>query len=344
MQRKLSDRNVWGFESKRRLGRSAYHEASVFFFLSILNVEVFSDERQRHEQMRTPARQVRESSANRSFERERIMSALIADRLLRHVDEGKFVVPPFPEVAQRVTELVSNPEASAASVADLIHKDPGLASELLRYANSSALGGRVEIVSVHQAIVHLGIERVSQVVLSASMRSGVFSAPAYSGLIKHQWRRSVATALASKRIARILAENVEVAFLCGLLWKIGSTLALRGMIEIAKGRRLPSPDEAEVLSEDLNDRFREAATKAWNLPEVVSSALSADEAAGARLAQSSIASLASTIAGQLAEAEPLDIESLTATPEAESLNLYPEQIEELEMQAESFRAELEAMP
>jgi len=248
------------------------------------------------------------------------------------------------EVAQRVTELASDPDSSAAVFVELVHRDPGIASELLRYANSAALAARVEIVSVRQAVVHLGIQRVSQVALAASLRSGVFDAQAYAGLAKLHWTHSIATALVAKRIARLLTENVEVAFLCGLLWRIGATLVLRAIGEFAEGASLPDEDEADLLADELNERFREAASEAWNLPTVVARALTTRTFVGEKPIEACIASLAHDIAPQLLSDEPLDIEAYTARPEAECLNLYPEHFDELAALAEELRAELEAMP
>lgn len=266
-----------------------------------------------------------------------------AEALHRHIEDGRFQVPPISEVAARLTELTSNPDVSAAAIVELVHHDPGLASALLRYANSAALGARVEIVSVHQAVVHLGIECVTQVALAASLRSGVFDAPAYAVLTKAHWVRSISTALVAKRIARLLAQNVEVAFLCGLLWPIGAMLVLRALGEMPTRSGLPAEDEADVLATEMNERFREAAIEAWSLPKVVSEALGTSASATAKPVEAQIASLAYEIAPQLLVEGPHDVTALTALPAAESLNLYPEHFEELFSQGEMLGIEIEAM-
>jgi len=266
-----------------------------------------------------------------------------AEALRRYIDDGQFEVPPISEVAARITELTSNPDVSAAAIVELVQHDPGLASALLRYANSAALGARVEIVSVHQAVVHLGIECVSQVALAASLRSGVFDAPAYAVLTKVHWVRSISAALVAKRIARLLAQNVEVAFLCGLLWPIGAMLVLRALGEMPTRPGLLAENEADILSIEMNARFREAAIESWSLPKVVSDALGPSASASEKTAEAHIASLAYEIAPQLLVEGPHDIGALTALPAAESLNLYPDHFEQLLSQGKELGIEIEAM-
>lgn len=272
------------------------------------------------------------------------MTEGIAEALHRHIEADEFRVPPMSEVAIKLTELAGQPEASSAEIVELVRRDPGLTSALLRYANSAAMGARVEIVSVHQAVVHLGIGCVAQVALAASVRSGVFDAPSFSGLAKIHWMRASATALAAKRIARLLAQNVEVAFLCGLLWQVGTMLALRAIGEVTPSRSLPEEEEADLIATDLNERFRRAAVEAWNLPSIVSEALASERRAPERTVEAKVAALAYDLAPQLLVEGPHDLDRLIAHPAAEGLNVYPDQLDELIADAEGFRSELEVMP
>ena len=273
------------------------------------------------------------------------MSTENGEELSRRIETGEFRIPPIPEIAFRVTELASDPNVSSEAIAELVHRDPGLTSELLRYANSAALGAQAKIVSVRHAIVHLGINTVAQVALAASLRSGVFDAPAYANLVKLHWKRSIGTALVAKRIARQLTQSVEVSFLCGLLWNVGSMLVLRALSEpVRKKSAVPVDDEAELLAEELNMRFREAATEAWNLPPVVSGALLTRDDSAEPSIEADIAALSYDIALVFLNEDPFDVSIFATRPEADRLNLYPEQLEEIGANLEEFREELEAMP
>lgn len=268
----------------------------------------------------------------------------VEEALFRSLEAGEFQIPPMSDVALRLTELASDPDASASSIVELVRRDPGLTSTLLRYANSAASSARLEIVSVHQAVVHLGISVVSRVALAASVRAGVFDVPAYSGLSKRHWTRSAASALASGRIARLLAQNVEVAFLCGLLWQAGSMLALRAIGELRSGARRPAEEQAEAIATDMNERFRRAAVEAWSLPPVVARALGACADVDVPTVEADIASLASELAKLVVDDDAIRSEELLACPAAERLNLYPDQVERLVADVPDLRVELESMP
>ena len=284
----------------------------------------------------------------------------ISARLQQRLGSGSFELPPFPAIAQRVIELSSDPESSAAAIAELVHRDPGLASELLRYANSAAIGGRIEIVSVQHAIAHLGIQRVGELSLSTSLRSGIYAATAYARLSKLYWRQSLATALYAKKVARELAANVELSFLCGLLWDVGASLVLHAIGE--GSRRLPDEATADTVADQLARSFTTEAVASWSLPELVRDALMDSPDLEKRPAESDIAILAGALAGPLLEAPAPDapqpgeaaeltesettdaLDPLATHPQVASLNLYPEQLAGLRECAETVRTELEAMP
>ena len=76
-------------------------------------------------------------------------------------------VRPFRPVAVQLLKMAGDPSAPFGKLAALVQTDPVLAMELLKMANSPLFRRRVEIESVLQAIVFLGSDMVSSLVLTA---------------------------------------------------------------------------------------------------------------------------------------------------------------------------------
>lgn len=78
-------------------------------------------------------------------------------------------IVPLPAATARLISLANDPRASLASVVETVQYDPGLASALLRQANSAYAMAVRKVTDVHDAIVRLGMNSV----VSIAMRSAV---------------------------------------------------------------------------------------------------------------------------------------------------------------------------
>ncbi|MCP5055581.1 MAG: HDOD domain-containing protein [bacterium] len=204
-------------------------------------------------------------------------SESIRRELERRYDAGKIELPLLPEIAQQVMETASNPLTASADLATLVHSDQGLAAEILKDANSAMQAGRVAIVSLQQAISRLGIQRVVELAVAASVRDGVFSVPGFQQELRGLWRRSLGTGLFAKEVARALREDVEAAFLSGLLRNVGTALLIRALARICRVNE-PNMRPEEFLELDAAFRVRLGldAAESWGLPEHVRDAITFD--------------------------------------------------------------------
>ena len=103
------------------------------------------------------------------------LRAAVAHRLAT----GQLSLPMLPRVASQVVALVGSPTTDANRLSELIHRDPALAGQVLRIANSPAYMPRMPIVSLQQAVSRLGLNVVSEIAFAASLQSGVFRVPGY---------------------------------------------------------------------------------------------------------------------------------------------------------------------
>ena len=202
---------------------------------------------------------------------------------------------------------------------------------MLRVANTPAFRGAGEIVSLQQAIARMGMDRVRDVALAASLRSELFNAATYSDRLDDFWRTAVATSCWARELARACRQNVEMAYLSSLLHEIGIPVLLTQLES-----RLPtplSPLELEQVIWHLAPSAGVLLIESWGLPAGVADTVSnwRSPPPNDRLAQ--LANAARSVDGWVQELDAsdaeIDFEELELPPAFAALNLYPEDVETL---------------
>lgn len=145
-------------------------------------------------------------------------------RVIESIDN----LPSLPAIISRLIKVVNSPESSADDAAELIEKDPGLTSKMIRLANSAFYGIPRSISSVSSAVVILGFNTIRSLVLSASVIK-IFSGSQNKTINKDRfWKHSIVTAMAAKIIVRhfinIRMMDPESAFCSGILHDIGKLI------------------------------------------------------------------------------------------------------------------------
>jgi len=262
-----------------------------------------------------------------------VLRGLIADRL----GTGAVALPLLPQVATQVLALTSQPQVDALQLSNLIHRDPALAGQVLRIANSPAYMPSMPIVSLQQAVARLGMAAVTEIVLAASLQSGTFKVPGYEAELKRLWRHGLASGVFAKEVARVLRSNVESAFLCGLLHAVGKPALLQVISDAQRSRppaerRHVSGDELVALLDEFHRGVGLRLAASWALPQAVSNAISsyADfEAAPAGRREAAVCLLADLLATDLAQPEPTFDAETRRHPVIAALNFYPDDVTQL---------------
>jgi len=161
-------------------------------------------------------------------------------RLMGILGQG---LPTLPNYVLDLNALLSSPSVDLKKVANVIRTDPSLSAQVLRLCNSALFGLRRRVLSIEQAAILLGTERLRTMVLTCSVMQ-------FAGkkLPKEQlmafWQHSFLSGLLSERIARQIDYfEKEQAYLGGLLHDIGQLpLWILVLEETAKQRALPPPD------------------------------------------------------------------------------------------------------
>jgi len=254
---------------------------------------------------------------------------------------GQLELPTMPGTAAEVLELCQQEGTDAARLSAVLHRDPTIASHVLRVANSAALVGQVGCASLQQAVSRLGMQRITEIAMAVSVRGSLFGNALCAQLLAELWRHSVVTAYFTKEIARLRRRNVEIAFLCGLLHDIGKAVLLHNL-SAALGDEEPSADPQTLVDAVLEQHVAAGLqlAAAWRLPAQIAEAIgNHHEPAAAEHFQDLAATVAlADLLGHLVApgafgAAP-DAAELRLHPLLATLNLYPDQFEGLLQQRE----------
>jgi diguanylate cyclase (GGDEF)-like protein len=195
-------------------------------------------------------------------------------------------LPTLPGIAQRIIEVVNDPEADVQAIAEVVATDPSLSAEVLKVINSPFFGLPHKITTVFHAVNLMGSHAVKNLALGFSLvkhlRNGDGGgAPTGSFDFSGFWKRSLATGVAARALARRrIPEFCEDAFFLGLLHDIGMlalfqaipdqyTLVLQ---EIAASGCNAQAAERQVLGFDHAHLGAYLATS-WGLPASFSTPL-----------------------------------------------------------------------
>jgi putative nucleotidyltransferase with HDIG domain len=123
-------------------------------------------------------------------------------------------------------EACNNEDTPLHELAEIIAKDPALASKALRLVNSAYVGIRDPVTSLEKAVVYLGAATIKNIAISASVLqafSGAKSGSIFN--LEHFWWHSFMCAALARRMAkRAGLKNPEEAFLSGLFHDIGKLI------------------------------------------------------------------------------------------------------------------------
>ena len=271
--------------------------------------------------------------------------------ILRGINAGSPSLPPRPEVVAEIMTLMQDPRADSKRLARLVHGDPALAAQVLRVANSPAWRGRARIVNLQQAVARLGMGALQEIVLSAAI-AGVYQVKGYEEVASYVWRHAIGTALFAKATARLRRENVEAAFISGLLHSIGRPVALWELLRQIKRRRMNSTPSAVRTAVDLGQqRVGVALASSWKLPEVVQTVIAHfDAPSGAVQHQSSVHTVAfgAEVAHRALNTMPDDLipehpDALQPFQHSAALDLYPDQVIQILQQTPKVISAIRAM-
>src|SRR5215471_2263684 len=159
-------------------------------------------------------------------------------RLMAILSQG---LPTLPSYVLDLNALLGSPSVDLKKVGAVIRTDPSLSAQVLRLCNSALFGLRRRVISIEQAAVLLGTERLRTLVLTCAVMQFAGKRLPQEQLLPF-WQHSFLAALLSERIARQTDYfEKEQAYLGGLLHDIGQLpLWILALEEQANNRPAPN--------------------------------------------------------------------------------------------------------
>lgn len=191
-------------------------------------------------------------------------------------------LPLIPQVMVEIQHQLSQMDVNMRQVAQMIETDPGIASKVLRIANSAYYGASGKTSTITQACVILGLRGLSEVVIlagSEKVLSGKL--PGYGYDAGDLWKHSLAVAYGSKILANLRDPGISsAAHTAGLLHDIGRIILdpyvgeRKSQISKYMETRQKTFLDAEI--EHFGFSHAEVAAEvcqAWKFPEFMSTAI-----------------------------------------------------------------------
>ena len=256
--------------------------------------------------------------------------------------DDKLELPMLPDSMSKLLQLCNDPGSSPAILADCVRREAAVSAHVLRVANSALFGGTSTVGSIQQALARIGVGRLREIVLMISCKGRAFRAPGFETQMRESHQISLAAAVISQEIARARRQNVEDAFISGLLHDIGTPVLLQLVADneslfdfaIQRDGVLAAIQEtrASVAAKMINE---------WHLPDRISRTIAGLDSVSAEGSSDEVLVLALAISAgeeRVADAAPeYPVEVL------ERLNLYPEDIDDAVERSQGLISVLEAI-
>lgn len=193
-----------------------------------------------------------------------IIDGLIASRKVR--------LPVFDTTAARIQEEIGKEEPDVRLVEKLITGDQALTAKVLSVSNSSFYKGLTQVSTVRSAIVRLGINEVSNIVVMVTHENNFRSKnPFIDGVMRALWRHSLGCAQTAHWLAKHcgLTGIAHETFFAGLLHDVGKLFILTvidDLVHAGRFGRAPSPALVTEAMDTLHTERGCTLMTHWNIP------------------------------------------------------------------------------
>lgn len=181
-------------------------------------------------------------------------------------------LPVFNKTAMRIQKEIAKKDPDVNLIEKLIISDQALTGEILKVSNSSFYKGLQEIATIHQAVVRLGINEVSNITTLVTHKNHFRSKdPVLNQIMRDLWRHSVGCAIGSHWLAGQcgLQGIKHESFFAGLLHDVGKLHILKIADNLKKNNGAGIQISNALLTEAMDNLHAECGSTLmhhWNLP------------------------------------------------------------------------------
>ncbi|MDY7035877.1 MAG: HDOD domain-containing protein [Thermodesulfobacteriota bacterium] len=191
-------------------------------------------------------------------------------------------LPPMPQTVLKAREIMANPKSDFKELGNLLETDQGIATKVLKLANSTYYGLSGKVSSIHHASIVLGHKTIGELITMGGTESLLGNRLEGYGLDAGSlWKHSLGVAFGSRIIAtRINSALSNDAFTSGLIHDVGKLILDPYIVErwslfeefMADGQQTFLTAEKEILQFDHSEIASEVCNN-WNIPEPLTIAI-----------------------------------------------------------------------
>ena len=136
----------------------------------------------------------------------------------------------FPDIYFKIRQVLDSPVSSPSQVADVVIKDTSLSAKLLKLVNSPIYGLPQRIDSISRAVMVIGGQEISTLVLGISAMNAFKDIPPELINMRTFWEHSVAVGVFARLLgAAAVQGGAERLFVAGILHDIGRLVLYKKM-------------------------------------------------------------------------------------------------------------------
>ena len=191
----------------------------------------------------------------------------------KHLTSSDARLPVFNTTALRLQQEIAKEEPDIRQVEKLIVSDQSLTAKVLSVSNSSFYRGLQQVETVRNAIVRMGINEVSNIVMLVTHEHSFRSKDSFvHGMMRKLWQHSVGCAMGSNWLAKQcgLHAMAHEAFFGGLLHDVGMLFILTVIDDLKQSNKLKNQPSNALLVEamdTLHTNHGHTLMAHWNLPQ-----------------------------------------------------------------------------
>jgi HD-like signal output (HDOD) protein len=203
---------------------------------------------------------------------EKSLIDLVEDKLERK----DFDLPIYNQVALKLQQEITKGDYSLADIAKIIYRDQGLASDVLKIANSVFYAGVKPAKTIQDATVRLGTKAIYNLVTAVTQKQLYrTNNKKYGRWATPLWSHSLGVAISARWLSLNLRQRklAEEAFMAGLLHDIGKLILLKVLEDLDDPKTTPggiSADLVDEILETMHAYHGERYLRRTNIPDVYS--------------------------------------------------------------------------
>ncbi len=190
-----------------------------------------------------------------------------------YVESDRVILPPFDKTALRIQMEIQKKDAQLSKIEKLIIADPAMSSQILKLANSSFFRGLSKVMTVREAVVRLGLDEITRMVLILTQKELYSTKDTFIQNYRNLlWQHALVCALSSQWVAREAGyeELIQEVFFASLMHDIGKLFLITIIEKIKISKEVPFIPSPAIIHEIIRTQHAEQGfrlLKKWNIPE-----------------------------------------------------------------------------